>query len=73
MRIRYENCFSEQIRSRIYFKPELVHPKHLDFAGTTEQFINVIENNPKKYYIDKRILADSDQWAQTPLIKITPD
>lgn len=46
MRNRYEMCFSEQLRSRIEFMPELINPIDSSFAGTTEHFVDVIENTP---------------------------
>ena len=46
MKKRYEMCFSEQLRPRIVFKPELSHPSYSSFSGTTEHFVNIMENNP---------------------------
>ena len=46
MKKRYEMCFSEQLRSRIVFKPELSHASDAKFSGTTEHFVNVMEDNP---------------------------
>lgn len=46
MKKRYEMCFSEQLRPRIVFKPELSHPSHSRFSGTTEHFVNIMEDDP---------------------------
>ncbi|MBV1932384.1 MAG: hypothetical protein KUG71_11790, partial [Porticoccaceae bacterium] len=46
MKKRYEMCFSEQLRSRIVFKPELSHTSHSKFSGTTKHFVNVMEDDP---------------------------
>lgn len=48
MRKRYEMCFSEQLRSRIVFDPKLMHQSHSKFAGTTEHFVNVLEDDPSR-------------------------
>ncbi len=46
MRTRYENCFAEQLRSRIVFEPTVDNATHIRDAGTTKHFIRTLANNP---------------------------
>lgn len=49
MRSRYEQCFAEQLRSRIMFQPNLPRIIHSGFvSGTTEHFVSILENDPSK-------------------------
>ncbi len=50
MRLRYENCFSEQLRRRIEFKPHV--PKEIIYkdAGTTKHFVELLGRNPSSLF-----------------------
>ncbi len=45
MLVRYQNCFSTQLRPRIEFKPNMPFPND-GYAGTTEHFVNILEHCP---------------------------
>lgn len=46
MKKRYEMCFSEQLRSRIVFGPNLMRSSQSSFAGTTAHFVSLLESDP---------------------------
>jgi hypothetical protein len=46
MRSRFEACFAEQLRPRINFNPPL-NTHLMDCKGTTEHFVNILENDPE--------------------------
>ncbi len=50
MKVRYQSCFSEQLRPRVIFTPELVNSEHVSIAGTTEHFISVLEHKPDSVF-----------------------
>jgi hypothetical protein len=50
MKDRYEKCFSEQLRSRLVFKPELGKSLNADIAGTAEHFVRVLERDPSEVF-----------------------
>jgi len=48
MKKRYEMCFSEQLRSRIIFQPQLNDELINHNAGTTGHFVGVLEKYPER-------------------------
>lgn len=44
---RYSSCFSEQFRNRIEFYPNEKYTNNYKY-GTTEHFVNILENNPNE-------------------------
>ncbi|WP_020181954.1 SIR2 family protein [Methylotenera sp. 1P/1] len=52
MKRRYEMCFSEQLRNRIVFNPEVsggfAHRSSGNLNGTTAHFVNTLEDEPNK-------------------------
>ncbi len=50
MKQRYKNCFAEQLRQRLIFKPNTSSTKLQNLYGTTNHFVQLLEKSPEELF-----------------------